>query len=183
LIEVRWHGRGGQGAVVASEILAKAAIREGKWAQAFPMFGPERRGAPVLAFTRIDDEPILIWSGVYEPDVVVVLDPRLPRSIDVGAGLKPEGVAIFNSDKEPAELKEELKLETAVATVDAAKIALEELKSPFVNTAMLGAFARATGVVSVNSLKDVTKETFPGEIGVRNARVIDRAFAEVKMSG
>src|SRR5512139_3269449 len=104
MIEIRWHGRGGQGAVTSVELLALAAIEEGKYAQGFPAFGPERRGAPVLAFNRIDDKPIKVRSGIYHPDVVVVLDSSLVKLVNITEGLKPDGILIVNTTKTPQEL-------------------------------------------------------------------------------
>lgn len=181
LVEIKFFGRGGQGAVVATEILAKAAINEGRWAQALPSFGPERRGAPVLAFTRISDEPIVIRSEVYEPDIIVVLDQMLPKVVDVKAGFKKGGIAIFNSGKTPTEIQKELKLKEKVATVNATKIALETLGRPIVNTAILGALVKTAKLVEIKSIIAVTKEVFAGELGIKNVTAIERAYKEVKI--
>ncbi len=176
MIEVRWHGRGGQGAVTAAEILAHAAINEGKYAQAFPSFGPERRGAPVLAFNRFDDKPIWVRSNVYEPDVVVVLDPGLLASVNVLSGLKEGGLLIINHRKSLEEVKAMLGLKGKVAVVNATQIALEILKVPIVNTAMVGAFVKATGVVSLDSVIHAVKERFPGKMGELNADAVRKAY-------
>ncbi len=181
MLEIRWHGRGGQGAVTAAELLAKAAIAEGLWAQAFPAFGPERRGAPVLAFTRISDNPIKMRVQVYEPDVVVVLDPSLIGVVDVGEGLKQGGVAIVNSAKDPVEFKEVFPSASKIFSVDATKIALEELKVPIVNTAMLGAAARAIGAVPLERVEEAIRERFGTHIGERNVRAVRRAHKEVRL--
>jgi len=183
ILEVRWHGRGGQGAVTAATILAKAAISEGKWAQAFPAFGPERRGAPLQAFTRISDSPITIRSEVYQPDIIVVLDPTLPKTVDVKSGLKAEGVAVFNSVKKPADVKNELKIGGKVATVNATKIAIETLGKPITNTAILGAFVKAVNIVKIDSIIDATKEIFSGDAGTKNANAIKRAYEETNVEG
>lgn len=159
MIEIRWHGRGGQGAVTAAELLAKAAIDLGKHAQAFPYFGPERRGAPVAAFTRIDSAPIDISSQIYEPDVVVVLDPTLPQIADVTEGLKEGGVLIMNASRPIAELKERYP-RFRLAAVDATAIALDKLGAAITNTAMLGAVVKATGAVSLDSVIRVVSERF-----------------------
>lgn len=162
MYEVRFHGRGGQGAVTAANILAIAAFKEGKDCQAFPMFGVERRGAPVVAFTRIDEKPIDIKTQIYEPDAVVVLDPTLLEVVDVAKGLKPEGKIILNSVKEPSEF--EFKNAT-VYTVDATSIAvnnkLGSRTNPIVNTAVLGAYSKAVGNVGMDAIKDSIRENAP----------------------
>lgn len=169
--EIRFHGRGGQGAVTAAEILAKAAAHENKYCQAFPFFGVERRGAPVMAFTRIDDEPILIHQQVYEPKYVVVLDSSLLSVVDVTEGLSKDGIILLNTTKKPSEF--DFKHKTY--TIDATSIALENLGKPIVNTVMLGAFARITGLVELNSIKEVIKKRFSGQLGEKNAKAIDDA--------
>lgn len=179
LVEIRWHGRGGQGAVTASEIVAKAAIAQGKFAQAFPSFGVERRGAPVEAFTRISDEPIYVRSKIYEPDIIVVLDPTLPASI-LTKGLKKNGIVVINTEKSPEEVKKELgRDDVKVAAVNATKIALETLKVPIVNTAILGAFAKATGLVDMNYLLEAVKEKVPPRTVEANLQAVKRAYEEV----
>lgn len=140
MIEIRFHGRGGQGAVTSAELLALAAIEEGKYAQAFPSFGPERRGAPVLAFCRISDQPIKIRANIYEPDLVVVLDASLLKIVNVAAGLKPGGLLVTTSSDSPERLKQDLKIEYRLGVVDAVKIAREILGLPITNTTMLGSF-------------------------------------------
>ncbi len=179
VVEIRWHGRGGQGAVTASEIVAKAAISQGKYAQAFPSFGVERRGAPVEAFTRISDRPIYVRSKIYEPDIIVVLDPTLPASI-LTRGLKKNGLVVINTDKKPEELKKELGREdVTVAAVNATKIALETLKVPIVNTAILGAFVKATGLVDMDHLLQAVKEKVPPRTVEANLQAVKRAYEEV----
>ncbi|RLI26855.1 MAG: hypothetical protein DRO52_01860 [Candidatus Hecatellales archaeon] len=175
MIEIRWHGRGGQGAVTAAEILAHAAIGEGKYAQAFPSFGPERRGAPVLAFNRIDDKPIWVRSDVYEPDIVAVLDPSLLATVNVLEGLKPEGVVIVNTKESLDRVKATLNFQGKVAVVNATDIALEVLKLPIVNTAMIGAFVKATGVVRLESVVEAVVERF-GKAGKLNAEAVRKAY-------
>ncbi len=174
MIEIRFHGRGGQGAVTAAEILAKAAFKDGKYSQAFPFFGVERRGAPVLAFSRIDDKPIRIRYQVYNPDYVVVQDAGLLGVVDVLAGLKDGGKLILNA-------KGDVKIGEDVDTykIDATGIALDILGVPIVNTVMLGAFAGATGEVSLDSIIKVIKETFPGKIGEKNAEASRIAYDKV----
>jgi len=179
LIEIRWHGRGGQGAVTASEIIAKAAIAQGKYAQAFPSFGVERRGAPVEAFTRIDDKPIYVRSKIYEPDIIVVLDPTL-LGPQLAEGLKENGLVIVNSEKSPDEIRELLgRKDVRVAVVDATKIALETLRRPIVNTAILGAFVKATGLVDLDKVLEAVKEKVPPRTVEANLEAVKRAYEEV----
>jgi pyruvate ferredoxin oxidoreductase gamma subunit len=160
-IEIRWHGRGGQGAVTSAELIALAAIHEGKFAQAFPSFGPERRGAPVLAFNRIDAEnPIRIRSGVAKPDIVIVLDPGLVTLINVTDGLKPGGCLVVNSTKTIEELQQEFSGDWKLGVIDAASIARELLGVNIVNTTMVGALIKAHEVVKLESLKAPLTERF-----------------------
>lgn len=163
MIEIRFHGRGGQGAVVASEALATAFFREGKYVQAFPAFGVERRGAPVTAFTRTNDKPIRIRSKIYEPDHIVVLDPTLLEAVDVTAGLKEGGWIIINSEKPPStfDLPKKFKLATVDANSIAIKYHLGPKSAPIVNTAILGAFAKATGMVSLEAVAEAVQEVVP----------------------
>ena len=160
LTEVRWHGRGGQGAVTSAELVARAAVSEGKYAQSFPSFGPERRGAPVLAFLRISNEFIRIRTAVYHPDIVVVLDARLLRAVDVSSGIKEGGKIIVNSRKSPEELKSEFGFKWTIATVNATKIALETIGVPITNTAMIGALLRVAEVVKMDSVIAQLQERF-----------------------
>lgn len=175
MIEIRFHGRGGQGAVTAAEILAKAAFEDGKYCQAFPFFGAERKGAPVMAFSRIADNPIRRRYQVYNPDYVVVLDETLLEAVDVLSGLKENGKVIINTNNDV-----DLRKDVESYNIDATGIALEVLGVPIVNTVMLGAFAGITGVVSVDSIEKVTKETFPGKIGEKNAKAIQVAYEKIK---
>jgi pyruvate ferredoxin oxidoreductase gamma subunit len=175
MIEIRFHGRGGQGAVSSAELLALAAIGEGKYAQAFPSFGPERRGAPVVAFCRIDNKPVKIRANVYEPDIVVVLDSSLLKIVNVAAGLKPDGVLITTSKDTPEKVKEDLKIKQRLAVVDAAKIAMEILGLPITNTTMLGSLVRASGVVEKESFFSPLKERF-GRIAEKNISAFERAY-------
>ena len=177
VLEVRWHGRGGMGAVTAGELLAKAAIREGKYAQSFPNFGTERRGAPVMAFLRISDELIRIRTNVYFPDVVVVLDPTLFKIVDVTAGLKDGGVIIINSSKSPEHFKKELGSKYRIATVNAMKIAREAIGLPITNTSMIGAFMKVTESVGSASMNEELKERF-GKRADGNMVAMKRAYDE-----
>jgi len=181
MIEVRWHGRGGQGAWTASELLARAAVYEGKYIQSFPEFGPERMGAPVAAFTRISTEPIKIHCAVYNPDVVVVLDPTLVKAVPVTEGLGEKGKLIINSKDSPAGVKQKLNGDNIeVWTVPATEIAIKILGLPITSTAMLGAVARATRVVSLESIKKTVKERFRSDIAEKNFAVIEEAYREAR---
>ena len=177
MIEIRFHGRGGQGSVTCAELLALAAIGEGKYAQAFPSFGPERRGAPVVAFCRISDEPIRIRANVYEPDIVVVLDASLLKIVKVASGLKQNGILITTSKDSPERVKEDLIIRNRLAVVDAIKISLEVLGVPITNTAMLGSLVRASGLVKKESFIPPFKERF-GRIAEKNISAFERAYQE-----
>ncbi|KZX15465.1 NADH-dependent phenylglyoxylate dehydrogenase subunit gamma [Methanobrevibacter cuticularis] len=170
MIEIRFHGRGGQGAVTAAEILAKAAFEDGKYSQAFPFFGVERRGAPVMAFTRIDTKPIEIRYQVYNPNHVIVLDDGLLDVIDVFSGLKDDGEVIINTKNEDVTKKD------GVYAIDATGIALDNLGLPIVNTVMLGSFAKKSGEVTLDSIIKVIKETFSGKVGEKNAKAAKIAY-------
>ncbi len=163
---------------MAAQTLAEAAVIEGKYAVAFPFFGAERRGAPVLAFTRIDSKKIYSKTQVYAPDSVVVLDDSLLETIDVVSGLKPDGIAVINSKDKPEDI--DLGKEIRTATVNATSVALEILKAPITNTAVLGAFAKATGVIKLESLEEAIRRRF-GEklgknVGERNALAAGTAY-------
>jgi len=181
VLEVRWHGRGGQGAWTASELLARAAIHEGKYIQSFPEFGPERMGAPVTAFTRISTEPIRIHCAVYNPDVVAILDPTLLKRVAVTEGINEEGAIIVNSKDNPAEIRKMLNTDKGkVWVVRATEIAITILGIPITNTAMLGAVARVTGTVSLESVEKVVKERFRLDVAEKNFAVTKEAYKEVK---
>lgn len=183
MLEFRWHGRGGQGAWTASELLARTAISEGKYIQSFPEFGPERMGAPVTAFTRISPEPIRLHCAVYDPDVVVVLDNTLLKTVPVTAGINTENdVIIINSVEEPAKVRQDLKLTIGhLWTVPATEIALKILGAPITNTAMLGAVAKATDVVTLEGLEKTVKGRFKVDLAEKNFAVIKEAFKEAKV--
>jgi pyruvate ferredoxin oxidoreductase gamma subunit len=181
LIEIRWHGRGGQGAVTSAELLAQAAISEGKYAQAFPSFGPERRGAPVLAFVRIDSqEPIRIRAEITQPDVVVVLDPGLLSIVNVTSGLKDNGILVINTKKSFKEIAARIKTKCRLAKVDATAIAREVLGVPITNTTMVGALIKATGVVELESLVEPLRNRF-GRIAERNINAMKKAYDETEV--
>jgi 2-oxoacid:acceptor oxidoreductase gamma subunit (pyruvate/2-ketoisovalerate family) len=178
LYEVRFHGRGGQGAWTASLLLAQAGLREEKNIQSFPAFGPERAGAPITAYTRISDEPIQIHSSVYEPDVVVVLDPTLlgPAVIE---GLKPDSMIVVNTNETAAEVKKRLGLKKAeVWVVDATGLALRVLGVNITNTALLGAVVRASEMVKLDSVLEVVKERFSGKVRDQNVELVKIAYKE-----
>lgn len=183
MIEIRIHGRGGQGAVVASKMLVTAAAKEGKKVQAFPVFGAERRGAPVAAFARLDEQKIRIHSEVYNPDCVIVLDPVLYKTVNVTAGLKEDGLILLNSSASPDSYSFPGRFR--VATVDASGIAfkhrLGSRTEPIVNTAILGAFARATGLIGIEALAETIRESVPGK-SKENEAAAREAFDNVKIT-
>ena len=183
LVEIRWHGRGGQGAVTSAELLAQAAINEGKYAQAFPAFGAERRGAPVVAFVRIDnDKPIRVRAEIKEPDIVVVLAAELLRVVDVGSGLKASGILVLNTPKAAEEIIKEFSFKWTLATVDATRIALEMLGVPIVNTTMIGALLKAAGVTKLESLLEPLKHRF-GRLADKNINAMQRAYEGTTVRG
>jgi 2-oxoacid:acceptor oxidoreductase gamma subunit (pyruvate/2-ketoisovalerate family) len=177
MVEIRFHGRGGQGTVVASKVLADAVAKEGSYVQAYPEFGVERRGAPVFAFIRIDPSPIYDKSRVYRPDHVVVLDPTLVEAIDVTEGLKEGGWIIINSDKKPEAFRFPSKFR--VATVNATEIAIRNklgnLAAPIVNTAIVGAVTRILGLAKFDSLDKAIREGVPIK-PEENARAAKEAY-------
>jgi pyruvate ferredoxin oxidoreductase gamma subunit len=180
MVEIRFHGRGGQGAVTSAELTALAAIEEGKYAQAFPSFGPERRGAPVMAFVRVSEAPIVTREKVYEPDIVVVLDPTLLKIVNVEAGLKEGGIVILNTSKSVEQVREETGIKARLATVDASRIAMETMRVPITNTTMLGAVVKVTGIVQMSGLQDPIKRRF-GPIAQKNINACARAYEETKL--
>lgn len=172
--EIRIHGRGGQGSVTMAQLLAEAAFEGGKWAQGFPSFGVERLGAPIQAFTRIDDKKITDRSQIDKPDYVVVQDSTLLDLVDVLNGLKDDGLVLINSNKDPEEL--DLDTKSTVLTVPATDIALEHLGRPIMNTALAGALSGATSLYDKDSLNDVIMRQFPGEIGEKNVASVNDAY-------
>lgn len=174
--EVRFHGRGGQGAVTSAELVAQAAIKGNMYAQAFPSFGPERRGAPVQAFLRVSDSPIKLRAKVYHPDYVVILDSTLIGVVNPADGLKSEGIVVINSNKSPYELKS-IFPGYRIACVDASKIAKEELGVPITNTTMLGALIKASGIVDIAYLEEPVMERF-GVVAQKNINAYKRAYEE-----
>ena len=182
--EIRWHGRGGQGAWTASELLAKAAILEGKHVQSFPEFGPERMGAPLAAYTRISNKPINLHCSIYHPNLAVVLDPTLLKTVSVTTGLTEDGVLVINTKESPMELRKKLGVTSQkVWTVPATDIAIQILNVPITNTAMLGAATRAASLVGLDSIERVVRERFRSELAERNIAVISKAYREAKENG
>lgn len=187
LIEIRWHGRGGQGAKTASLLLADAAFNTGKYIQGFPEYGPERMGAPITAYNRISDEPITIHSNIYEPDYVVVVDDTLLTSVPVTAGLKKEGAIVINTTKSPEQLKELLKrYEGAVYTIDARKVSEEALGKYFPNTPMLAAIVKVTGIMTDEELLADMQNSFKHKFAKKpevidgNMKALELALKEIK---
>jgi 2-oxoacid:acceptor oxidoreductase gamma subunit (pyruvate/2-ketoisovalerate family) len=178
--EIRIHGRGGQGAVIASKLLAVALFREGNWVQSFPAFGVERRGAPVTAFLRLDDKPILLRCEIIRPDDLIVLDPTLIDAIDVTGGLKPGGAILINSERPPGEYVSLLE-SFRVATVDAGGIAVRHglgtKTQPIVNTALVGAFATEFGLIGLDSVEEAIREEVPTKQAENIAAALEAAEA------
>ena len=172
--EIRIHGRGGQGSVTAAELLAEAAFENGKYSQAFPAFGVERRGAPVMAFVRLDDKPIRLRSQIYEPDYVIVQDATLVDVVNITAGVKQDGIILINTEKKP----EYFKFETgaAIRTIDATKLAMDIIGKPVVNTTLIGAFAGISNLIRPVSIINAVMERFPGNVGEKNAKAIQVAY-------
>jgi len=190
ITEIRWHGRGGQGAKTAALLFGEAALSEGKYIQAFPEYGPERTGAPVQSFNRISDEPITIHCHVKEPSVVVVLDPTLIGPVDVTEGLAPDGIIIVNSN-EPAEaIKQRMKLNgRRLFVLDASTIARETIGRDIPNTPMLGALVKVTGLLSYDTVISDTRKKLEKKFRNRpeiiegNLKAIERAYNEVRSEG
>ncbi len=185
LIEIRWHGRGGQGAKTAAQFLAEAALEEGKYIQAFPEYGPERAGAPMRAYTRISNQPIKIHSAIRSPRAVVVIDPTLATSL-VLEGLGKDGLLIINSSDSPDELRKRLNYKGGkLATVDANRISLEAVGREMPNTPMLGALLKVFPVVSMEAIEKQVRAKFLKKIGEEkteaNIQAVRRAHSEVKL--
>ncbi len=187
LIEIRWHGRGGQGAKTASLLLADAAFNTGKYIQGFPEYGPERMGAPITAYNRISNKPITIHSNIYEPDYVVVVDDTLLTSVPVTAGLKKEGAIVINTTKSPEQLKELLKgYEGSIYTIDARKVSEETLGRYFPNTPMLAAIVKVTGIMTDEELLADMQNSFKHKFAKKpeviegNMKALELALKEVR---
>jgi pyruvate ferredoxin oxidoreductase gamma subunit len=175
--ELRIHGRGGQGSVTAAELIATAAFEGGVYPQAFPMFGVERRGAPVQAFVRFSDKKVRLRSQIYEPDYIIVQDSTLIRDVNVFAGMKKGGIAIVNTNA-PGSLPSPEGVK--VIPVDATGIALEVLGVPITNTALMGAFAAATGEITMEAMEHAIGHRFKGDLAAKNIEAARRAFNLVK---
>ena len=165
--------------MTSTELMALAAINEGKYAQAFPSFGPERRGAPVMAFVRIADGPIRTREKVYQPDVVVVLDPTILKIVDVTAGLKRNGMVILNTSKDEEEVRKTFGIKAKMALVDATSIAMKQLGRPITNTTMLGALIKASGVIDIKSMETPLKKRF-GRIAEKNLNAMREAYEQTE---
>ena len=188
MIEIRWHGRGGQGAKTASLLLADAAFNTGKFIQGFPEYGPERMGAPITAYNRISDNEIRIHSNIYEPDFVVVVDDSLIGTIDVTSGLKSDGTIIINTNEDIEEIIKKLNgYNGKIYTIDASKISIECLKANFPNTAMLAAVVHVTGIMSkeelISNMEDAFKHKFAKkpEVIEPNLKALLRGYEEIKV--
>ena len=182
LVEIRWHGRGGQGAKTASLLLADAAFNTGKYIQGFPEYGPERMGAPITAYNRISDEKITIHSNIYEPDYVVVVDDTLLDCVDVTKGLKEEGAIVINTTKTPDEVRPLLKgYKGKVCTIDARTISEETLGKYFPNTPMLAAIVKVSGIMEDQAFLDDMVESFKHKFA-KKPEVIDGNMAALKRS-
>ena len=186
MIEIRWHGRGGQGAKTASLLLADAAFNTGKYIQGFPEYGPERMGAPLTAYNRISETPIRIHSNIYEPDYVVVVDDTLIGSVNITEGLKESGAILINTNKSVKEVSKLLNgYKGKVYTIDASRISRECLKANYPNTAMLSAIVKITGIMTKNELLKDMEESFKHkfvrkpEVIAPNMEAVKRAFDEV----
>ena len=187
MIEIRWHGRGGQGAKTASLLLADAAFNTGKYIQGFPEYGPERMGAPITAYNRISDEPITIHSNIYYPDYVVIVDDTLLESVDVTSGLKEDGAILINTTKPAEVLKKELKgYKGDIYTLDARKISLETLGKYFPNTPMLAGIVKVSGIMTDEELIEDMKGSFKHKFAKKpevidgNMKALEMALKEVK---
>lgn len=182
LIEIRWHGRGGQGAKTASLLLADAAFNTGKFIQGFPEYGPERMGAPITAYNRISDKPITIHSNIYEPDYVVVVDDTLLESVPVTAGLKEDGAIVINTTKDSEYLKKVLHgYNGSIYTIDARRVSMETLGNYFPNTPMLAAIVKVSGVMSDEQLLDDMKGSFKHKFA-KKPEVIEPNMKALEMS-
>ena len=187
MIEIRWHGRGGQGAKTASLLLADAAFNTGKYIQGFPEYGPERMGSPITAYNRISDTPIRIHSNIYEPDYVVVVDDSLIGAVDVTSGLKDNGAIVINTNEDIDSLRKKLNgFSGKIYTIDASKISLECLKANFPNTAMLAAVVNITKIMSKEELVDNMKDAFSHKFAKKpeviepNMEALLRGYDEIK---
>lgn len=189
LVEIRWHGRGGQGAKTASLLLADAAFNTGKYIQGFPEYGPERMGAPITAYNRISDNPIRIHSNIYEPDYVVVVDDTLLESVDVTAGLKESGAIVINTTKDAVELSKLLNgYKGKIYTIDARKVSMETLGRYFPNTPMLAAIVKVSSIMNDEEFLSDMESSFKHKFAKKpeviegNMKALKMALQEVKLA-
>jgi pyruvate ferredoxin oxidoreductase gamma subunit len=185
LTEIRWHGRGGQGAVTAAKMVAELALVQKKYFQAFPEYGPERSGAPIVAFTRVSDAPIQIYAGIEHPQIVVVLDRSLLGIVDVTKGAPADAIVLVNSEMSPAELRERYDLKSfRYFTIAATRIAVETIKRPIPNTPMVGALTRITGLFALDEVVELLRtdfsKKFPPKVVEGNINAIKRSYEEVQ---
>jgi len=185
LTEIRWHGRGGQGAVTAAKMVAELALGEGKYFQAFPEYGPERSGAPIVAFTRVSDAPIQVYSGIEHPQIVVVLDSSLLKIVDVTNGAPDDAIVLVNSERSPAQLRKDSGIKgNRLFTIAATRIAVETIKRPIPNTPMVGALTRITGLFDIDDVVTFLREDFgkkfPPKVVEGNIAAITRSYEEVQ---
>ncbi len=185
LTEIRWHARGGQGAVTAAKMVAELALGQGKYFQAFPEYGPERSGAPIVAFTRVSDEPIQIYCGIEHPAIVVVLDASLIAATDVLKGAPDDAIVLVNSEMSPAQLREHYGLAGGrLFTIAATRIAMETIKRPIPNTPMVGALTRVTGLFPIEKVVEFLRyefgKKFPPKVVEGNISAITRSYEEVQ---
>ena len=185
LTEIRWHARGGQGAVTAAKTVAELALGQGKFFQAFPEYGPERSGAPIVAFTRVSDQPIEMYCGVEHPQIVIVLDPSLFGAVDVTKGAPEDAIILVNSDMSPVDLRKRYGLQgRRLFTIDASRIAMETIHRPIPNIPMVGALTRITGLFDIDEVvafleKEFGKK-FPPKVVEGNLRAVIRSYEEVR---
>ncbi len=185
LTEIRWHARGGQGAVTAAKMVAELALGQKKYFQAFPEYGPERSGAPIVAYTRVSDAPIQIYAGIEHPQIVVVLDPSLLGIVDVTKGAPDDAIVLVNSEMSPAELRKHYHLKGfRYFTIAATRIAVETIKRPIPNTPMVGALTRITGLFPIDEVVEFLRldfgKKFPPKVVEGNINAITRSYEEVQ---
>lgn len=186
IIEVRWHGRGGQGAKTAALLFAEAALSTGKYVQGFPEYGPERMGAPVQSFNRLSDKPITLHCGITNPDFVVVLDPTLVNTVNVVSGLPETGAVIINTEKSAAEMRQKLNFKGRIFVIDASKIAMECFGKLIPNTPMMGALVKVTHFLEIDAVLEDTRKKLNKKFAHKpevidgNIKSIKRAYEEVK---
>jgi pyruvate ferredoxin oxidoreductase gamma subunit len=185
MTEIRWHARGGQGAVTAAKMVAELALGQGKYFQAFPEYGPERSGAPIVAFTRVSDEPIRVYAGIEHPGIVVVLDPSLLGAVDVTSGAPADVVVLVNSEATPAQVRSRYKLTGGrLFTIAANRIAIETIRRAIPNTPMVGALTRITGLFPINDVVEFLRvdfgKKFPPKVVEGNIAAIMRGYEEVQ---